>query len=73
MLNWSEAGRPASLITGKHDRRMSIPAWVLTNKGRRSFDAAMPLQVPWVHCLSERLSVKELQTFPALSRLCGRN
>lgn len=35
---------------------------VLTDKGRRTFDAAMALQVPWVNHLSQGLSVKDLKT-----------
>ena len=43
-----------------HHRRAQLV--VLTDKGRRTFDAAMELQAPWVNGLSERLSVKDLQT-----------
>jgi DNA-binding MarR family transcriptional regulator len=35
---------------------------VLTEKGRRTFDAAMALQAPWVNSLSDGLSIKDLQT-----------
>ncbi|RXH36655.1 MarR family transcriptional regulator [Bradyrhizobium nanningense] len=43
-----------------HHRRAQLV--VLTDKGRRAFDAAMALQAPWVNGLSEGLSVKDLQT-----------
>ncbi|AMA57825.1 MarR family winged helix-turn-helix transcriptional regulator [Bradyrhizobium sp. CCGE-LA001] len=43
-----------------HHRRAQLV--VLTDKGRRAFDAAMALQTPWVNGLSEGLSVKDLQT-----------
>ena len=43
-----------------HHRRAQLV--VLTDKGRRTFDAAMELQAPWVNGLSEGLSVKDLQT-----------
>jgi DNA-binding MarR family transcriptional regulator len=43
-----------------HHRRAQLV--VLTDKGRRTFDAAMALQAPWVNDLSEGLSVKDLQT-----------
>ncbi|MGX1171147.1 DNA-binding MarR family transcriptional regulator [Bradyrhizobium sp. USDA 372] len=43
-----------------HHRRAQLV--VLTDKGRRAFDAAMALQMPWVNSLSEGLSVKDLQT-----------
>lgn len=46
--------------TNPHHRRAQLV--VLTDKGRRSFDAAMELQAPWVNGLSEGLSVKDLQT-----------
>ena len=35
---------------------------VLTEKGRRSFEAAMELQAPWVNSLSVGLSVKDIRT-----------
>jgi DNA-binding MarR family transcriptional regulator len=43
-----------------HHRRAQLV--VLTDKGKRTFDAAMELQAPWVNGLSEGLSVKDLQT-----------
>src|SRR5438445_9051883 len=43
-----------------HHRRAQLV--VLTQKGRRAFDAAMELQAPWVNQLSEGLSPKELET-----------
>jgi DNA-binding MarR family transcriptional regulator len=46
--------------TNPHHRRAQLV--VLTDKGRRAFDAAMALQAPWVNSLSEGLTVKDLQT-----------
>jgi DNA-binding MarR family transcriptional regulator len=46
--------------TNPHHRRAQLV--VLTEKGRRTFDAAMALQAPWVNSLSEGLSVKDLET-----------
>ncbi|MBB4256953.1 MULTISPECIES: MarR family winged helix-turn-helix transcriptional regulator [unclassified Bradyrhizobium] len=43
-----------------HHRRAQLV--VLTDKGRRAFEAAMALQAPWVNGLSEGLLVKDLQT-----------
>jgi DNA-binding MarR family transcriptional regulator len=43
-----------------HHRRAQLV--VLTDKGRRAFDAAMDLQAPWVSSLSEGLAVKDLET-----------
>src|SRR3954447_2937743 len=43
-----------------HHRRAQLV--VLTEKGRRAFDAAMALQAPWANGVSEGLSVKDLQT-----------
>ncbi|MGV7213526.1 MarR family winged helix-turn-helix transcriptional regulator [Bradyrhizobium sp. UFLA05-112] len=43
-----------------HHRRAQLV--VLTDKGRRTFEAAMALQAPWINDLSEGLSVKDLQT-----------
>ena len=45
--------------TNPHHRRAQLV--VLTDKGRRTFDAAMALQAPWVNDLSEGLSVRDLQ------------
>jgi DNA-binding MarR family transcriptional regulator len=44
-----------------HHRRAQLV--VLTDKGKRTFDAAMRLQAPWINSLSEGLSVKDVQTF----------
>ena len=35
---------------------------MLTEKGRRTFEAAMELQGPWVNDLSDGLSVKDIET-----------
>jgi len=43
-----------------HHRRAQLV--VLTDKGRRVFDAAMNLQAPWVNRLSEGLPVKDIET-----------
>lgn len=43
-----------------HHRRAQLV--VLTDKGRRAFDAAMELQTPWANRLSEGLTVRELET-----------
>jgi len=42
-----------------HHRRAQLV--VLTDKGRRAFDAAMWLQVPWVNRLSDGLSAEEIE------------
>jgi DNA-binding MarR family transcriptional regulator len=46
--------------TNPHHRRAQLV--VLTDKGKRAFDAAMRLQAPWIDGLSEGLSVKDIQT-----------
>lgn len=43
-----------------HHRRAQLV--VLTENGRRTFEAAMELQAPWINDLSEGLSVKEIRT-----------
>jgi DNA-binding MarR family transcriptional regulator len=43
-----------------HHRRAQLV--VLTEKGRRTFDAAMALQAPWVNGLSDGLSIKDIET-----------
>ena len=49
-----------ALETNPHHRRAQLV--VLTDKGRRTFDAAMELQAPWVNDLSDGLSVKDIDT-----------
>jgi len=43
-----------------HHRRAQLV--VLTEKGRRTFEAAMELQAPWINDLSDGLSVKDIRT-----------
>jgi DNA-binding MarR family transcriptional regulator len=42
-----------------HHRRAQLV--VLTDKGRRAYDAAMRLQVPWVNDLANGLSTKDIE------------
>jgi len=46
--------------TNPHHRRAQLV--VLTDKGRRAFDAAMELQAPWVNELADGLLVKDIGT-----------
>ena len=46
--------------TNPHHRRAQLV--VLTDKGRRAFDAAMELQAPWVNELADGLLVKDIAT-----------
>jgi DNA-binding MarR family transcriptional regulator len=43
-----------------HHRRAQL--LILTDKGKRAFEAAMNLQAPWVNSLSDGLSVKDIET-----------
>jgi len=43
-----------------HHRRAQLV--LLTDKGRRTFEAAMELQAPWINRISDGLSVKDVQT-----------
>jgi DNA-binding MarR family transcriptional regulator len=43
-----------------HHRRAQLV--MLTEKGRRTFEAAMELQAPWVNDLSDGLSLKDIET-----------
>jgi DNA-binding MarR family transcriptional regulator len=42
-----------------HHRRAQLV--VLTDKGRRTFDAAMRLQAPWIDGLAEGISVEDIE------------
>jgi DNA-binding MarR family transcriptional regulator len=46
--------------TNPHHRRAQLV--VLTDKGKRAFEAAMRLQVPWINGLADGVSVKEIET-----------
>jgi DNA-binding MarR family transcriptional regulator len=50
----------AAFEVNPHHRRAQLV--MLTEKGRRSFEAAMELQAPWVNDLSNGLSVKDIET-----------
>jgi DNA-binding MarR family transcriptional regulator len=43
-----------------HHRRAQLV--VLTDKGRRAYDAAIRLQVPWINNLSDGLLMKDIET-----------
>ena len=43
-----------------HHRRAQLV--VLTDRGRKTFEAAMELQAPWINRISDGLSVKDIQT-----------
>jgi len=47
--------------TNPHHRRAQLV--VLTDKGKRTFDAAMRLQAPWINSVSEGLLLKDIETF----------
>jgi len=47
-----------------HHRRAQLV--VLTDKGRRTYDAAMRLQAPWINHLSEGLRVDDIETTRAV-------
>jgi DNA-binding MarR family transcriptional regulator len=49
-----------SFEVNPHHRRAQLV--VLTDKGKRGFEAAMELQAPWVNGLSDGLSIKEIET-----------
>ena len=49
-----------------HHRRAQLV--VLTEKGRKAFDAAMRLQTPWVNGLAAGLSVADIETMGAVAR-----
>ena len=52
--------RLVAFAANPHHRRAQLV--VLTDKGRRMFDAAMRLQAPWVDSLSDGLLVKDIET-----------
>ncbi len=59
IINDLERQGLVALEPNPHHRRAQLV--VLTDKGRRAFDAAMDLQAPWVNSLSDGLSVKDIE------------
>ena len=49
-----------SFEVNPHHRRAQLV--VLTEKGRRTFEAVMELQAPWINDLSDGLSVEDIRT-----------
>lgn len=60
IINDLEAAGLVTFEPNPHHRRAQLV--VLTDKGKRAFDAAMRLQAPWVDSLSEGLVVKDIET-----------
>jgi hypothetical protein len=56
---WQILGAIVAAERPPHHRRAQLV--VLTDKGRRTFDAAMRLQVPWINNLSDGLSVEDVE------------
>lgn len=56
--------------TNPHHRRAQLV--VLTDKGRRAFEAAMGLQAPWINSLSAGLSVKDIETVHRVTTVLRR-
>ena len=60
IVNDLNADGLVGLETNPHHRRAQLV--VLTDKGKRAFEAAMHLQAPWVNELADGLSVRDLAT-----------
>jgi DNA-binding MarR family transcriptional regulator len=54
-----------------HHRRAQLV--ILTDKGKRAFEAAMNLQAPWVNSFADGLSVKEIETVHRVIRVVRKN
>ena len=54
-----------------HHRRAQLV--VLTDKGKRTFEAAMRLQAPWINKLAEGLQVADIETTHAVMTALRRN
>ena len=60
IVNDLSADELVALEMNPHHRRAQLV--VLTDKGKRAFDAAMNLQAPWVNDLAHGLSVRDIAT-----------
>ena len=65
IINYLQKQGLVALETNPHHRRAQLVE--LTDKGERTFDAAMELQAPWINGLAEGLSVKDIQTLHRLA------
>jgi hypothetical protein len=59
-----------ALEANPHHRRAQLV--VLTERGKRTFDAAMRLQAPWVNGLSVGLAVRDIETTGAVAKALRR-
>jgi DNA-binding MarR family transcriptional regulator len=60
IVNDLESDGLVAFEANPHHRRAHLV--VLTDRGRRTFDAAMRLQAPWINGLADGLTVKEIET-----------
>jgi DNA-binding MarR family transcriptional regulator len=60
IINDLEGAGLVAFETNPHHRRAQLV--VLTSTGKKTMDAAMRLEAPWVNSFSEGLSVKEIET-----------
>jgi len=60
IVNDLESAGLVAFETNPHHRRAQLV--VLTDKGKRTFESAMRLQVPWVESLCEGLPLKDVET-----------
>lgn len=60
IVNDLEKERLVAFEPNPHHKRAQLV--VLTKKGKRTFDAAMRLQAPWINELSEGLRVEDIET-----------
>ena len=60
IINDLEAARLVAFEPNPHHRRAQLV--VMTDKGRKAFDAAMRLQGPWADRLSQNFPVKDIET-----------
>lgn len=57
--------------TNPHHRRAQLV--VLTDKGKRTFEAAMDLQAPWVNSLANGLAVKDMEAVQRVITVLRKN
>jgi DNA-binding MarR family transcriptional regulator len=59
IVNDLESEGLVAFAPNPHHRRAHLVA--LTDKGKRVFEAAMRLQIPWINGLAERLTLKDIE------------
>jgi DNA-binding MarR family transcriptional regulator len=71
IVNELEKDGLTAFAPNPHHRRAQLV--ILTDKGRKAFEAAMRLQAPWINGLAKGISVREMETVGKFVAALRRN